>query len=37
MQTKPCYDYSYTINQITSEKKEQMIKEIKKMGGGFVQ
>ena len=37
MQTRPCYDYSYTINQITSEKKEQMIKEIKKMGGGFVQ
>lgn len=37
MQTKPCYDYSYTINQITSEKKEQMIKEIKEKGGGFVQ
>ena len=37
MQTKPCYDYSYTINQITSEKKDQMIKEIKEKGGGFVQ
>ena len=33
----PCYDYSYTINQITSEKKERMIKEIKEKGGGFVQ
>lgn len=37
MQIKPCYDYSYTINQITPEKKEQMIKEIKEKGGGFVQ
>lgn len=37
MQTKPCYDYSYTINRITPEKKEQMIKEIKEKGGGFVQ
>lgn len=37
MQTKPCYDYSYTINQITPEKKEQMIKDIKENGCGFVQ
>ena len=37
MQTKPCYDYSYTINRITPEKKEQMIKEIKEKGSGFVQ
>lgn len=37
METKPCYDYSYTINRITSEKKKQMIEEIKEKGGGFVQ
>lgn len=37
MQTKPCYDYSYTINQITPEKKELMIKEIEEKRGGFVQ
>lgn len=37
MQERPCYDYSYTINRITPEKKQEMIKEIDRRGGGFVQ
>ena len=37
MQERPCYDYSYTINQITPEKKQEMIKEIDRQEGGFVQ
>ena len=32
----PCYDWSYTIGQITEEKRVQMINEINKSGRGFV-
>jgi len=37
MKEKPCYDYSYTINRITPEKKQEMLKAIKNHNGGFVQ
>lgn len=37
MEVRPCFDYSYTISQITPARKEKMNKAIIESGGGFVQ
>lgn len=37
MEKASCYDFSYTIGRITSEKKEEMIRSVKDNGVGFVQ
>ena len=36
MEKASCYDYSYTIGNITQEKKDEMIRSVKENGIGFV-